>query len=100
MDDLVDGIFLMMKKENLPGPVNLGNPSEISINNLAKEIIDLIGSKSKIINQKLPTDDPKQRCPNIDIAKKELGWEPSYGRKAGLRKTIEFFDTLLKRDKL
>ena len=56
----------------MPGPVNLGNPSEISINNLAEEIIDLVGSKSKIINQKLPTDDPKQRCPNIDIAKKSL----------------------------
>ena len=80
----------MMKKENLPGPVNLGNPSEISINNLVEEIIDLVGSKSKINNKKLPTDDPKQRCPNIDIAK-ELGWEPSYGR-GGFKKTIEFFD--------
>ena len=60
VDDLVDGIFLMMKKENLPGPINLGNPSEISIKNLAEEIINLTGSKSKIVYQKLPTDDPKQ----------------------------------------
>ena len=80
VDDLVNGIFLMMKKEDLPGPINLGNPSEISINNLAKEIINLTGSKSKIINKKLPIDDPKQRCPNIEIASKELGWKPSYER--------------------
>ena len=96
---LLDKIFLMMKRENLPGPVNLGNPSEISINNLAKEIIDLTGSKSKIINKKLPTDDPKQRCPDIEIARKELKWEPSFDRETGLKKTIRYFDMLLKKEK-
>ena len=99
VDDLVNGIFLMMKRENFPGPVNLGNPSEISINNLAKEIIDLTGSKSKIINKKLPTDDPKQRCPDIEIARKELKWEPSFDRETGLKKTIRYFDMLLKKEK-
>ena len=100
VDDLVNGIFLMMKKENLAGPVNLGNPSEISIYNLAQEIIDLTGSKSKIINKELPVDDPKQRCPNIEIANKELGWQPSFDREVGLKKTIEYFDELLNKEKL
>ena len=100
VDDLVNGIFLMMKKENLAGPVNLGNPSEISIYNLAQEIINLTGSKSKIINKELPVDDPKQRCPNIEIANKELGWQPSFDREVGLKKTIEYFDELLNKEKL
>ena len=92
--------FFDDEKENLPGPVNLGNPSEISINNLAKEIIDLTGSKSKIINKDLPIDDPKQRCPDIDIANRELGWEPSFDRERGLKKTIEYFEKLLEKEKL
>ena len=100
VDDLISGIFLMMKKENFSGPINLGNPSEISIYNLAKEIIDLTGSKSKIINKELPVDDPKQRCPNIEIANKELGWQPSFDREVGLKKTIEYFDELLNKEKL
>ena len=99
VDDLVDGIFLMMNKENFPGPINLGNPSEISINELAKEIIDLVGSKSKLINKDLPIDDPKQRCPNIDIAKEKLGWKPSYSRQEGLKKTIKYFETILEKEK-
>ena len=99
VDDLVDGIFLMMNKENLPGPVNLGNPSEISINELAKEIIDLVGSKSRLINKELPIDDPKQRCPNIDVAKEKLGWKPSYNRQEGLKKTIKYFEMILEKEK-
>jgi UDP-glucuronate decarboxylase len=89
----------MMNKENFPGPINLGNPSEISINELAKEIIDLVGSKSKLINKDLPIDDPKQRCPNIDIAKEKLGWKPSYSRQEGLKKTIKYFETILEKEK-
>ena len=92
--------FFNDEKENLPGPINLGNPSEISIKNLAEEIINLTGSKSKIVYQKLPTDDPKQRCPNIDIAKKELSWKPSFNRETGLKKTVEYFDALLKKEKI
>ena len=86
VDDLVEGIFLMMKKPNFSGPLNLGNPAEIRINDLANEIIDLTGSKSKIVNHKMPEDDPKQRCPDIKLAKKQLNWMPKFERNEGLRK--------------
>ena len=99
VDDLVEGILLTMKKKNFPGPVNLGNPVEISIMQLAKEITEMIGSKSKIINKELPIDDPKQRCPDIDLAKKELGWNPKFHREEGLKKTIEYFVKLLEGEK-
>jgi len=99
VDDLVEGILLTMDKKNFPGPVNLGNPVEISIMQLAKEIIEMVGSKSQIINKDLPIDDPKQRCPDIKLAKKELGWNPQFQRKDGLKKTIEYFDKLLEGEK-
>ncbi len=99
VDDLVNGILLTMSKENFPGPVNLGNPVEISILDLAEEIIGLVGSKSNIINKKLPIDDPKQRCPDINLAKEKLGWFPKFKRKEGLEKTIKFFEILLKEEK-
>ncbi len=99
VDDLVNGILLTMGKENFPGPVNLGNPVEISILDLAEEIIDLVGSKSNIINKELPIDDPKQRCPDINLAKEKLGWFPKFKRKEGLEKTIKFFEILLKEEK-
>ena len=67
---------------------------------MAKEIIELVGSKSKIVNKKLPVDDPKQRCPDINQAKKELGWIPKFKREEGLKKTINYFDTLLKEEKV
>ena len=86
----------MMQKEDFAGPVNLGNPSEISINELANEIIKIVGSSSKIIYTELPQDDPKQRCPDISIAKEKLKWEPKFQRLNGLKKTIKFFDNLLK----
>ena len=95
VDDLVKGIFLMMNKDNFPGPMNLGNPSEITISKLAKEIIEMTGSSSKIVYKDLPQDDPKQRCPDITVAKNELNWAPIFDRKTGLKKTIEFFDSLL-----
>ena len=99
IDDLIDGILLMMKKERFSGPINLGNPSEISIIELDKEIIDLTGSKSKIIHEKLPSDDPQMRCPDISLAKKKLRWSPKFNRLSGLKKTVEYFDLLLKGDK-
>ena len=88
----------MMELENFSGPINLGNPSEITILDLASEIIELTGSNSKIINKDLPTDDPQMRCPDISLAKKKLGWSPKFNRKTGLKKTIEYFDSLLKKE--
>ena len=73
------------------GPVNLGNPTEITIGTLAGMIIKLTGSKSKIIYLPLPQDDPKQRKPDISLAKKELGWAPKVDVETGLEKTIEYF---------
>lgn len=90
VDDLVEGIYrLAMSEEN--EPVNIGNPEEVSILDFAKEIIDLTGSKSKIVFNDLPKDDPKVRKPNIDKARKVLGWEPVVKRKEGLAKTLEYF---------
>ena len=89
----------MMKKPNFSGPLNLGNPAEIRINDLANEIIDLTGSKSKIVNHKMPEDDPKQRCPDIKLAKKQLNWIPKFERNEGLRKTISYFENLLRAEK-
>jgi UDP-glucuronate decarboxylase len=79
----------------LVGPVNLGNPCEFTIRELAEKVIDLTGSNSKLVFKPLPQDDPKQRQPDISKAKKELGWEPSVPLSEGLKKTISYFDTLL-----
>ena len=98
VNDLVEGIFLMMNKEKFPGPVNLGNPVEISMNDLANEIIQLVGSRSKIVYKDLPTDDPKQRCPDISIAQEKLGWQPKFDRIEGLKKTINYFESILKKE--
>ena len=94
-DDLVTGIEKMMNKDNFYGPVNLGNPDEISVKKLAEEIVELTRSKSKISFRDLPIDDPKQRCPNIKLAKIELNWEPTIERKNGLKKTIDYFKKVL-----
>ena len=88
----------MMELENFSGPINLGNPSEISILNLASEIIDLTGSNSKIIYKDLPIDDPQMRCPDITLANKRLKWSPKFDRKTGLKKTVEYFDSLIKKE--
>lgn len=97
VDDLISGIMLMMEKDNFSGPINLGNPSEISIKQLASEIIEITGSKSKLIHKDLPIDDPQQRCPDISLAKKELNWKPKYDRSQGLKKTIEYFENILRK---
>ena len=98
VDDLISGIMLMMEKDDFCGPVNLGNPSEISIKQLASEIIEITGSNSKLIYKDLPLDDPQQRCPDISLAKKELKWKPKYNRSQGLKKTIEYFENILRKN--
>ena len=90
VSDLVEGIYLLSQSD-IHEPVNIGNPAEMSILDLAKEIIRLTGSKSKIINKPLPIDDPKVRQPDITKAKKLLGWEPKIDVAEGLKKTIEYF---------
>lgn len=94
IDDLVGGIDLMMKKDGFTGPVNLGNPGEISMKDLAEKIMARVNSKSQIIMQAKPTDDPKRRCPDINLAKKELGWQPEVSLDDGLDKTIKYFKTI------
>ncbi len=96
VDDLIDGMISMMVCNDFSGPVNLGNPIEITVKQLANEIIDLTGSNSKLIFKDLPQDDPKQRCPDITVAKKKLNWVPKINRKDGLIKTISYFESLLK----
>jgi UDP-glucuronate decarboxylase len=92
VDDLVDGLMkLMDSPDDFTGPVNLGNPAELTILELAQEIIEIIRSKSKIVHLPLPQDDPRQRQPNIELAKKELGWEPKTRLKDGLKATIDYF---------
>lgn len=90
VDDLIDGIYKLLMSD-ISEPVNIGNPDELPMIDLAKEIIELTGSKSKIIFKELPEDDPKIRQPDITKAKKYLGWEPKVNRKEGLKKTLEYF---------
>jgi UDP-glucuronate decarboxylase len=97
VDDLIDAFVAYMDKEgDLPGPINLGNPTEFTMKQLATEVLDLTGSTSKLAHRPLPSDDPKQRQPNIDKAKNLLGWQPKVQLRDGLKKTIAYFDTLLK----
>ena len=96
VDDLVSGLILMMGKKDFQGPVNLGNPDEISVLKLAQDIISLTNSNSSIENKVLPADDPIQRKPDISLAKKELNWSPKTNRIDGLKMTINYFNSLLK----
>ncbi len=92
VDDLVEALIRMMNsRDGFTGPVNLGNPGEFTMLELAKKVIELTGSDSKIIYLPLPSDDPTQRKPVIDLAKKELGWEPTIPLEEGLKKTIDYF---------
>lgn len=92
VDDLIDGIIkLMNSSDNFTGPVNIGNPSEFTMIELAQKIIELTNSKSNLVFKPLPLDDPMQRQPVIDLAKKELNWEPHVKLEDGLKKTIEYF---------
>ncbi len=94
VDDLVDGMIRMMEHDGIFGPLNLGNPAETSILEFARRIIALTGSRSKVVFEPLPADDPRQRQPDIALARKELGWEPQIGVDAGLKKTIDYFAAL------
>jgi UDP-glucuronate decarboxylase len=97
VDDLIDAFIAYMDKDgDVPGPINLGNPVEFTMKQLAEEVLALTGSKSKLTYKPLPSDDPKQRQPNIEKAKEVLGWEPRVQLREGLKKTIDYFDTLLK----
>lgn len=96
VDDLVRGIMATMNKDGFHGPVNLGNPNEMTILDLAKRIIELTGSSSKIVRRPLPQDDPTRRQPDITIAKRELGWNPKVDLDEGLKKTIANFDERLR----
>ena len=96
VDDLIEGMVrLMNSRDGFTGPVNVGNPGEFTIKELAEIVIRLTGSNSELIYQELPEDDPKQRKPNIELAKKELGWGPSVMLEEGLRKTIDYFKQCL-----
>lgn len=92
VDDLIEGFVRMMNNETgFTGPVNMGNPGEFTMLELAEQVIRLTGSKSKLIFKPLPTDDPKQRRPDISLAKENLGWEPGIALEEGLLKTIAYF---------
>lgn len=96
VDDLLDGIVKLMNTDNsITGPINIGNPIEFTIKELADKIILYTGSKSKIVYRSLPQDDPTQRCPDIGCAKKYLDWSPKISLDVGLKKTVEYFENLL-----
>ncbi len=96
VDDLVDGLVrLMNSPEGFTGPVNLGNPVEFTIRELAEAVLEITGSKSKIVRRPLPPDDPRQRRPDIALARRELDWRPRVELAEGLRKTVAYFEELL-----
>ena len=101
VDDMIEGIVKMMNSpDDFTGPVNLGNPEEYRVIELAEKIIDLTGSKSKIVFKPLPQDDPKRRRPDITLAEKKLEWKPRTPLEDGLKKTIAYFDKLLREGEL
>jgi len=92
VDDLLDGMMaLMASDDSITGPVNIGNPGEFTMLELAEKVIALTNSSSKLVHKPLPKDDPRQRKPNIDMAKNVLGWEPKINLNDGLTKTIDYF---------
>jgi len=96
VDDLIEAFVLMMNAtDDITGPINIGNPHEVTVRELAERIIDLTGSRSKLIYTGLPVDDPMQRCPNISRARTMLGWEPKIPLDEGLVRTINYFDKTL-----
>lgn len=96
VSDQVEGLYKLMNKEDFMGPVNVGNPHEITVRELADKVVKLCDSKSKYVYVDLPQDDPKRRKPDINLAKKELKWEPKVGVDEGLEKTVEYFKDLRK----
>jgi UDP-glucuronate decarboxylase len=97
VDDLIEGFLRFMRLEPpFPGPINLGNPAEFTIVALAEQVLKLTGSRSRLIYEALPSDDPLQRRPDISLAREKLQWEPTVQLREGLSKTITYFDELLK----
>jgi len=99
VDDLVLGLIKLMEQDEIIGPINLGNPEEITIKELAQMIIEFTNSKSEIVFKTLPEDDPQIRCPNTDMAKNILKWEAKIPLEIGLKKTISYFDNIVKENK-
>ena len=100
VDDLVDGLMRLMETpDEVTGPVNLGNPVEFTVRQLAEMVVDLVGSRSKIGYRPLPEDDPRQRCPDISLARNVLQWQPRVQLREGLIKTIDYFNRLLSADR-
>jgi UDP-glucuronate decarboxylase len=96
VDDLVEGLLRMSRTpSDVTGPVNLGNPHEMTVRELAERIIKLTGSSSSIVSEPLPPDDPRQRCPDISLAKKLLDWEPTVDIEDGLARTVDYFRSTL-----
>jgi UDP-glucuronate decarboxylase len=97
VDDLIDGLHrLMQSPDNVAGPINIGNPTEFTIRELASLVIEMVGSRSRIVHRPMPMDDPRQRRPDISKAHDLLGWAPRVPLEKGLMRTIEYFDDLLK----
>jgi UDP-glucuronate decarboxylase len=99
VDDLLEGMVRLMEHPNFIGPVNIGNPTEFTIRELAEQVISMTGSRSKLVNNPLPSDDPKQRKPDITLAREKLGWEPTVALRDGLQKTIAYFDKVISESK-
>jgi UDP-glucuronate decarboxylase len=96
VDDLIDGLIRLMETpDGVTGPINIGNPSEFTILDLARQVIELTGSPSRIVFRPLPSDDPTQRCPDITLARQELGWEPTVALRQGLERTIAYFQSVV-----
>ncbi len=96
VDDLIDGMLCLMdSRADFTGPVNIGNPSEFTMLELAENVLKIVGGKSKLSFHSLPADDPKQRKPNIDLARRELAWQPKVGLEDGLKETIKYFKDLM-----
>jgi UDP-glucuronate decarboxylase len=96
VDDLVDGLVRLMESpDEVTGPVNLGNPQEVTVLELAQRIIDITGSRSRLVHKPMPVDDPTRRCPDISRARDQLGWAPAVGLDEGLRRTAAWFDRVL-----
>jgi UDP-glucuronate decarboxylase len=107
VDDLIEGLIRFMDlpaneagQFGFPGPINLGNPSEFTILQLAEMVVSLTGSKSRVVFRPLPADDPMQRCPDITLAREMLDWKPTIGLEEGLNKTISFFEQLMSKETL
>jgi len=91
VSDLVEGLAGMMNADGFTGPVNVGNPAEFTIMELAQKVIGATGSKSRIVFKPLPADDPARRCPDISLAREKLGWQPAVALEDGLARTVDYF---------